>query len=1059
MKLIQKLLYREKGIRYPDNLATTQGILFDAFPKSTVYHHFRGLSASDDVDPQVKYFQGYSKKILLDYVIEFPELPKLARKTTFQIREAIRDFKIKNRKSWDVVQSPWVTNQDPETLIVLNYGYLDQIYKFQQSPLANYSQWVATVGCLWKNVERIAKISGRNQYIFIRLPRLIVGFSALEQFVEGDKDYRFNQAFGLHDENAFFQLDLWKWLSVKNRDKSLLSAVSEEHFGKVNLVLESAAGKRTLVNLGYLNSWIKGQKNQTEFDSIVQHDAIYMQKLFLKLCMNLTAVADVDPEPIEDAVLPESVDPLDEDGSVEENVSANGTHSPSLLTSKTTQGKLKPVDSDTEDTLSIPSFSQELSNEIDKDIAALDQLTMKHLQAADMKLAEEQEVRIPKKTSEEVKALVFSQETPEGLLLKRLDKDAEFNLLTAADYRKLKGSSEEYLKSKDPYGSNAPRMEAMKIEPKDIYFTEVDKEIAVSVAVPDKSMAKSTMRTIDKKYIQDVLKKDVLRAVHAVQASGVIIKNHEIDVEHSVLGTYERHTLELKPIDGSPSTLSFTFPKIEEDGTFYVQGSKYMLRRQRVDLPIRKISPRVVSLSSYYGKTFVQSNPKVSNDSFSWLCRKINLSGLGEGGFITELNPGNVFDNEFKAPFIYSALSSEYDSFRAGKHQLDFDRKRIISLVGIENVNTIEKKMTGSRCCGYLPPSGILVVDKNDVFHLYQNNAFKQLGDIYELLQLEKEKAPVNFAEVRVYSKYIPVGVVLSYYIGFENLLTLLSVNYRLVEPRKQKALTPDEYAVVFKDKTYVFSRKDVVSSLVLSGFNEYEKIIKQFDSGEFNHKDIYLNLLMAKGMGAVYIRELDSLENAFVDPITLEILQDMKEPGTFKGLLVRSCEMLTTFTHPLSQDRSAMRDRGYERFAGALYKELTTSIRAFRNKNLVGRSKIDMSPFQVWNAIMKDASVKIVEDINPIQNLKESEVITYSGTGGRDKDSMTKETRAYHKEDFGILSESTVDSSAVGTIAYLTANPNIKSVRGLASDEKEFEPTNILSTPALLSPCSTNDD
>ena len=38
-------------------------------------------------------------------------------------------------------------------------------------------------------------------------------------------------------------------------------------------------------------------------------------------------------------------------------------------------------------------------------------------------------------------------------------------------------------------------------------------------------------------------------------------------------------------------------------------------------LPIRKIAPQIVSLSTYYGKTFAQTSPKVSNSGVAWLCR------------------------------------------------------------------------------------------------------------------------------------------------------------------------------------------------------------------------------------------------------------------------------------------------------------------------------------------------------------------------------------------------------------------------------------------------------
>ena len=99
------------------------------------------------------------------------------------------------------------------------------------------------------------------------------------------------------------------------------------------------------------------------------------------------------------------------------------------------------------------------------------------------------------------------------------------------------------------------------------------------------------------------------------------------------------------------------------------------------------------------------------------------------------------------------------------------------------------------------------------------------------------------------------------------------------------------------------------------------------------------------------------------------------------------------------------------------------------------------------------------MEDINPIQNLKESEVITYGGAGGRDKDTMTKPTRSFHTSDAGVLSESTVDNAGVGTVAYLSANPNIATVRGMLSDKKTLNPTSMMSTASLVSACSFNDN
>jgi hypothetical protein len=473
-------------------------------------------------------------------------------------------------------------------------------------------------------------------------------------------------------------------------------------------------------------------------------------------------------------------------------------------------------------------------------------------------------------------------------------------------------------------------------------------------------------------------------------------------------------------------------------------------------LPIRKIAPTIVALSTYYGKTFVQVNPKVSNNSVTWLHRQLNLAIITDGGYIQKVSPGNVFYNEVVTPYIYGAIAEEFEKFSAGDFNFYFNYMKRGQFIDAALLKSIEKD--GRVFCGYVGTKIPIVVDNANLFIALTPNGEKVIGDIYQALKLSREKAPLDFSEIRVFSKYIPVGVVLGFYIGFKNLLALVNAKYRTVPARKNKEMTEHEFAITFKDQSYVVDGSNPKIKLILAGFTDYEKSIKQFESDLFDHRDVYFNLFTSKGLGSIYIRELEMMEESFIDPISKEILETMKEPVTFKGLLLRANELLTTYYHPVSQDRNAMRDRGYERFSGVVYKELMKAIRQFRNKNMAGKSKIDISPYEVWNAIMKDNSLKIVEDINPIQNLKEGEVVTYSGDGGRDKDTMTKPTRAYHLSNVGIDSESTVDSTGVGTIVYTSANPNFRDVRGLSLADKELSPTNMLSTSALLSPASTTD-
>lgn len=1100
MHPMYQIFYRTQGVRYADRLFSPAKEKLTAFPRSSIYHFVPGSTDIHDPDVTLPYFQGYNKKIWIDYVLEYATVEGIVQRPSFSIKDALRPFRQKNIQKWSTGIDSWKLDQNPEVLVVTSYGYLDRIYRYTANNMADYYRWRNMFKTVLTNIQRIASQCDRNHFLMIKIPGVIQGRTILDKFIDSPPSVQLATAFGANGPEGFTHLEIWRWLNVEHRKNSLLNLIDPKNYSKVNLVFSGLAGGDQIVNLGYLNSWIKGQPNSTDQTSLMQYSIESVQKLYLKMCMTLNALvvdpegADVGPEapaqpgvnvavkeePADNQPRAKSVDEVsltdngesndyEEVEKIVDDPEADGGNdakfsgvAPNLMV-KAQGTTLRDIE-DTPPEKAV-GLSQAMFESLEKDMEALDRVSLVQLKNTGVKLnaIDEDVPEVPPKTYEELVDKVFTVKTPEELLKSKIEEDAEANLITAANYRKFVETTQKYRQSPDPYGSGKSRIKAMEIKPEEVEINKEETDLVAPEGVDDESMSRSSLAVVNAKYINAVLKKDILAMVDSVQATGVAIANHDVEITHSALGSYEHHTLELKPIDGASSSLRFTIPTVDEDGTFLAGGNKYLMRRQRIDVPIRKISPRIVGLTSYYGKTFVQLNTKVVNDDLAWLYRQINVLSLDGSGKVSEMNMGNVFDNDFVAPMIYNALAAEYESFAvktADKRSftLNFDKKSRLSLDPMY-LKSIEKG--GRVYCGHenvRHPTAV-VVDKANNFTLIDGDKETALGSISELLGLDTEKRPVNFAEVRIFSKYVPVGIVLAYYLGLEGLITLLKATYRVVEGRKQKMLEKDEFAVMFKDQTLIFKNNNAITTMVLSGFNDFDKTIKLYDRKQFDTKDVYLNLLMAKKMGAIYIRELDILENGFVDPITRKILLDMREPQTFMGLMVRSCELLTTFHHPATQDRAVMRERGYERFAGVIYKELMQSVRQFRNKNYVGRSKIDMSPYQVWNSIMKDNSLKIAEDINPIQNLKESEVITYAGAGGRDKDTMTKASRAYHKSDLGVLSEATVDSSAVGTIAYLTANPNIKDVRGMMTDEKELTPTNILSTTALISPAVVHDD
>lgn len=477
-------------------------------------------------------------------------------------------------------------------------------------------------------------------------------------------------------------------------------------------------------------------------------------------------------------------------------------------------------------------------------------------------------------------------------------------------------------------------------------------------------------------------------------------------------------------------------------------------------LPIRKIAPDTVALTSYYGKTFVTRSKKKVNDYSEWLRQQVMKRGLDADDMsITALGTADVFDNEFKAPKVYSTLAQAFKGFVAGKYTFSFEHTRRVEHYGKAAIAQFEKD--GFLLFATDNKETYLGVDANNEVYECNGKNVKLLGSLENVLGIDNQDAPIEFSEVKVFGKTISIGFILAYQLGFTTLLELLEVEPRKVAAGTRVNLTKDEYPIVFSDVTYVFSKTDKLATMILAGLNEYDKPLRRYNVATLDNPNIYLNILEYVGLSPRYLRELDSFKGLFVDPITKDLLIEMNEPITTQGLLVRSSELLLSDMHPDMMDMRHMRIKGYERLAGAVYAELVQSIRAHSGRPGKSSKPLELAPYAVWKRVVEDPSMSMVSDINPIENIKQIEAVTYSGTGGRGSRTMTKSTRQYHDSDMGVISESTKDSSAVGVNIYTSADPQFKSLRGTAKpyDPKVAGPTALVSSSALLAPGSSNDD
>lgn len=1057
MSLIYVNFYKQHGVRQVSHLVSPR--IFPMkdfqFPLNSLLHYLSYDTATLGPDERLEFLQYEKNLIAIDNIDHLSSFIGNPRKGTLQINQLNREF-LQTHKEFRFIKDPWINTKIGQ-LVILNYAYLNRMYHYAKQPLLEVYHWTNIHKTMIETSTNIADKSSRHQFLHIPVPDVLPSMNTLNNF---ENKITPNILKLLNEPSKFWFLEIWKWLEDNPKIPSIFSNMSDQQLEKLNIIF-THGGQWSLLNMGIFYGYFQSRKGKDNSAAVSFHPK-QMQKNFLRMMIAMQS------RNVQSTILGTNDSP---DANVVSDI-------PTTDSSDKTVSVVDLKDPDEMKDL-------EITDTGDDDIALLDTIEKKNLMSQGLTVQGDEiknvdtDVSQPTTTEEMLllKDEIYTDYPDSESLKKSIGKYAEYGLMSAVEYKTMLKQTEDYASNINPYKEDKQSTkDYINIPKRYIDIDPSDIKIPDSELVFDKSMNESSINTYDKQYITKVLKRDIVSMVSSVQRAGIVIQDHTVDEVSSIAGDYDIHTLKFKPIDGVASIARFRIPKVNDEGEFYANGAKYRMRKQRTDLPIRKIKPHVVALTSYYGKVFIQRSEKRAYDSYYWIYNRVISAAYSDiETHIKKVAPANVFDNAFKAPKIYTGLSQYINSFSVDDDYFTFNhlereklkyryrstrREYKIPSDVLKELEGNNRILVGTR----KDPSGLLypiVVDYTDQFYVIKEDSEIPIGNIYDILKLSENKAPLDYVETLILGKGIPVGFILSYLIGISKLCKLLDARPRVLDTKARTQLKSDEWALVFKDKKLIFSRKNHLTTLVLGGLHQYRNELKNYYYESFDSQNVYLNLLLASKLNARYLREIDLLDQLFVDPVTRRTLVDMGEPTTFKGLVTRATELLLLDKHPDSQNMQFMRVKGYERMAGAVYKEMVKSIKEYKNRNIRGKSKIEMHPFSVWVNITRDPSVKLPEDINPLAYLREVESLTYGGEGGRDKGAMPKTSRAYHKTDIGVVSEATSDSSDVGFNTFLSANPRLTSVRGLV--KTDYNPdndgfTSMVSTPFLLSATASSD-
>lgn len=996
--------YREHGVRRASDLTNPPlsplGEL--TLPKDSVVHFIPYDDLSVGPEPEHPLFKQYPGRILVEHITQLIDPIGSPRPNRSTPENALIKGYHRRYRSMRPLHDFDKSLRDARTLIVENYAPLNTLYMYMRSVYSTFYKWHNVLETSMSHVSKRAKGNDRQHFIVAEIPRRLPTIAMLKKS-SGDYTAIPRKLLDVLSRPEYqFLLEFWKWLG-KDRASSAFSKLDVEDYARVN-ILWLDRGTWLTMNLQTL------LEVAPSVDLEEDEGSTQLQRRFLKM---LIAV-----------------------------IESRSPAASSKEMDKTIEETQKEQDDRTQ-TTSEPITAESEEEQIDRDIDRLEEID-------DDSITREEEEEVLEDES---------LPDPKDEVLDRATTMMENGVLSPAQHRRVSTMIEKSKQISNPYGKGTLE-EFRQVNEKDVEITENDIQLPKIAGVTDESMFESTLKAFDSKYIRSVFDKDVVNAALSIERAGVIVTDYNVEEVETASDHYRTVTMKINPIDGDSSTIRFRVPIINESGEFLAGGVKYRLRKQRSDTPIRKVSSNTVALTSYYAKVFVERSEKVVVNYPKWLHRELTNRGFDDSdNSVTDVKHIETFTHTVQLPRIYTVLAKKFRELTInGKYRIYVDWMRREETFGKDFVAAAE--VEGYVFAGVVGKDPI-VVDENNAFYLYKNGEHQVLGQIEDLVGMDQSKVPVEIAEFRLFSKNVPVVIALGHRFGLSKLMRILGVTPRRVISGGRMDLEKNEYPIRFSDETLIFTKDNAKANLILAGLNRYHRSIRRYSVDSFDDPEVYSNLMEENGMRIGFIRELELAMDMFVDPITEDLLKQMDEPTTLERLMIRACEMLLTDWHPDETDMEHMRIRGYERMAGAVYDEMVKSVRKFRSRGVGTASKIEMNPEAVWMSINMDPSIGQVEESNPIENLKEKELVTYMGTGGRTVQSMVKRTRKYHDSEVGIVSESTVDSGAVGVNAYLSANPQFKNLRGLTNQYEAGKTGNssIISTSALVAPASDMDD
>lgn len=609
-----------------------------------------------------------------------------------------------------------------------------------------------------------------------------------------------------------------------------------------------------------------------------------------------------------------------------------------------------------------------------------------------------------------------------------------------------------------------------------------------TLSTRDKSLERcTTVRDFSKSYIENKLDTDIINAVKSLEYSGSGIHFYITDIKISDTSTQftrqKTYKFKLKDTNNKESNLVFDVPFPDDNGFLFINGNKYLFKKQNYPLPVVKIAPDNVMLTTHHQyKSFIKRHGEGFNTDIITM-KKLFLEFFDSKQREVSVNRGRVVDGnkQYRTNFEYDEMANLlYDVTLRNKKshiKIFFDqtaiRNEIENMLTNFNISTEDKKSKLNIPDNYMPYAidyntktvHCIDLDKNDslaknIVILINNNLDNNESLKKFLLKVSVPKRRM-FSEVVFMSRSCPLIIFLGSLYGITKVLKTAKIKYEFVE--KKPSRTSDKRMFIpFSNGYLMYEQYPVENAILVNGLNYMKTENLKYE--ELDTPSPYMSFLEQKfGSRNVY-KGWVSTEQFFIDPVTMKVLAAQGLPRTFLELFLYANMLLADNDYKKESSIQCYRLRQYEIVAEQLYQELYNARIEFQQRK--GRkNSLSIKQNFMYKRLSDTNLLQNFDDSSPIMEAKGTTIVSMKGPGGTNLEEAFKlDKRSYGEDCVGIYSFGNTDSGTVGTLKQLSMNPKVTSTMGFyhpveKSKEDNLQFTDLVSPEESIAPFVTRVD